>query len=185
MLGILTAVLMCHLMKIALCFNNCKAQDEVDSEGWLQRASSPLICPLQSEGAILFSTDGTQHQDWLNTNLASPSVFSCLLLITYTQPSGVMFLYLHIPFCYFQAFYEWFQLALLWFGHVFSALFVTCLYRKSESHLQPKDNITLHPSSLKVIYPLANKAFLDLLSTLIGLVWYCLMKWKWHLHITG
>lgn len=104
-LVVITALLMWHLMKIDLRSNNCKAQEAVASAGWLQRASSPLIYPLQSEGAILFSTDGTQHQDWLNTNLAPPSVFSCLLWITDSRQSVEMFLYFHIPFffCYFQA----------------------------------------------------------------------------------
>lgn len=96
-LVVITALLMCHLMQIALRSNNCKAQEAVASAGWLQRASSPLIYPLQSEGAILFSTDGTQHQDWLNTNLAPPSVFSCLLWITDSRQCRDVSLFSH-PF---------------------------------------------------------------------------------------
>lgn len=85
--------------EVALSCKNSKAKEAVALAGWLERAHSPLIYPLQSEGAILFSTDGTQHRDWLNTNLAPPSVFSCVLSIKDIQQSVRMFLYLQILTC--------------------------------------------------------------------------------------
>lgn len=119
----------------ALRSNNCKAQEAVALAEWLQWASSPLIYPKKSEGAISFSTDGTQHRDWLNTNLAPPSVFSCLRSITDTQQSAGMFLYLHIPFLFLLGML---RCSLVIFFYVILVIFVSCfnvsLARQSESH---------------------------------------------------
>lgn len=80
-LGIITDVLMYHLMKKALCSNNCKAQEAVASAGWLQRASSPLIYPLHLILNRWHTTPRlTEHQ------FSSPI---CLLLLTLTQQSVV------------------------------------------------------------------------------------------------